>query len=730
MILRGVLAYVVLATTVITHSQTRPFEPLDVFKLKRVLEVATSPDGSHVAYTVNIERPFEEGPGSDYRELHVLDVATGVSTPYITGTNDVHGVQWKPDGTQITFTGKLGEAKTNTLYGINLSGGTWFPIVELPGASNYAWNPKGESIAYVADEPSTTDPREARMKKQYERMGFNAEVFEERVVNKALYVYDLAAQKAVQWSRSGSVFGFVWSPEGDRIAAQIAPRNLVDDSYMFKDIYILNTSGQLKLVDAPGKLGDMAWSTDGKYLAFTAAVDVNDPASGNLYALDADKPTTWKEIRNYTEGFEGTVNSVFWKDDKTMVYVSDESIDRTLREVKVSGGASTLVIKGGDVVVGATSFSNGLLAFGGNTWRHPDDLFTYDFRRSISTRHTVLNPWLDSMSFGKQERFAWTAQDGTPLEGFIIYPANYQPGTRYPLVTYVHGGPEACVTNGWFTGYSTWGQLAASQDMFVFAPNYRSSTGRGVAFSKLGQKDLADEEFTDILDGIDKLVADGKVDRNRVGIGGGSYGGYFSAWAATRHSDRFAAAVCFVGIGNQISKRNTTDIPYEDYYVHWLIWSNEDIQLMYDRSPVKWASNNKTPTLILHGKDDPRVHPSQSLELYRTLKMQGKAPVRLVWYPGEGHGNRNNPAQLDYAIRTLEWFTFYLKESHAPGEMPAADLDYGVEPSRGEATGRPDRGERPTRERGDRPERDPNRPRGSKQTPNQPQSEPQVKPGG
>ncbi|MCF8432650.1 MAG: prolyl oligopeptidase family serine peptidase, partial [Melioribacteraceae bacterium] len=144
------------------------------------------------------------------------------------------------------------------------------------------------------------------------------------------------------------------------------------------------------------------------------------------------------------------------------------------------------------------------------------------------------------------------------------------------------------------------------------------------------------------------------------------------------HSERFAAAVVFVGISNQISKRNTTDIPYEDYYVHWGIWNYEDFEKVYDRSPVKYTKDAKTPTLILHGTADPRVHPSQSLELYRSLKMHGKAPVRLVWYPGEGHGNRKNPARLDYSLRTMQWFNYYLKGEGDPDQKPNIEIDYNL----------------------------------------------------
>ena len=210
-------------------------------------------------------------------------------------------------------------------------------------------------------------------------------------------------------------------------------------------------------------------------------------------------------------------------------------------------------------------------------------------------------------------------------------------------------------------------------------PNYRGSSGRGVGFSKADQGDMGDEEFNDVIDGIDYLINKGMVDKARVGIGGGSYGGYFSGWGATKHTSRFAAAVAFVGISDQVSKRYTTDIPWESYYSHWTFWTYEKFDLVFDRSPIKYANGSQTATLILHGKEDPRVHPSQSLELYRALKMHGKAPVRLVWYPGEGHGNRKNPARLDYNLRTLEWFDYYLKSDNDKTRKPSKDLDYGVE---------------------------------------------------
>jgi dipeptidyl aminopeptidase/acylaminoacyl peptidase len=191
-------------------------------------------------------------------------------------------------------------------------------------------------------------------------------------------------------------------------------------------------------------------------------------------------------------------------------------------------------------------------------------------------------------------------------------------------------------------------------------PNYRGSTGRGVAYSKGDHNDLMGEEMHDNLTGIDHLIQLGLVDKYRVGIGGGSYGGYTSAWAATKHSDRFKAAVVFAGIANQISKAGMTDTPVENAGVHWNVWLYDDMDLVWDRSPIKHIRNAKTPTLIGHGERDLRVPTGQAYELYRGLKHM-KVPTELVIYPREPHGLRERAHQIDFCQRALAWYQKYLK---------------------------------------------------------------------
>ena len=165
----------------------------------------------------------------------------------------------------------------------------------------------------------------------------------------------------------------------------------------------------------------------------------------------------------------------------------------------------------------------------------------------------------------------------------------------------------------------------------------------------------------------------GLVDTKRVGITGGSYGGYASAWAATKLTEHFAASVMFVGISNQLSKFGTTDISNEMHLVHARSYPWDKWQYYLERSPIYWAHQSKTPLLIMHGKDDPRVHPAQSMEMYRYMKVQGK-DVRLVYYPGEGHGNRKAAAQYDYSLRLMRWMDNYLMDGNK--EMPDYKLDH------------------------------------------------------
>ncbi len=216
---------------------------------------------------------------------------------------------------------------------------------------------------------------------------------------------------------------------------------------------------------------------------------------------------------------------------------------------------------------------------------------------------------------------------------------------------------------------------------FVFYPNYRSSTGYGLSFALAGYEDPAGIEFDDIADGIDHLIETGFVDKDKVGLAGGSYGGYAAAWFATFYTEKVKAVSMFVGISDLISKRGTTDIPVEELYVH----SGKKLEDMWDlslkRSPIYYAHQSKTAVLILGGSSDTRVHPSQSMEMYRRLKMNDHPAVRMVQYPGERHGNSKQTNRADVLYRQISWFEWYLAGNKpVNGPMPPLDISdkYGL----------------------------------------------------
>lgn len=656
-----------------SFGQSRGLTPEDLLKIKNVTEVKISPDGKMIAYTLNVPRPLNEEPGSNYNNLYIYNLEDHESVGLLANKNSVSSIQWDPESEKIYFLGKFGEVKSNQIYSIDSDGGSPDLVTNEPsGVLAFKVSPDGQKIAFVRLED------QSKLKQEMLKRGFDAEIYEEEYQNRNLYILNLDNKSIKQLTTASSVFDFQWSPDSKLIAAAVADRNLVDDSYMFKRLHIIDTEtgSNYKLIENPGKLTQFAFSPSGKKIAFVSASGVNDAVSGSLFICDVPNTKKFSELQNLVEGFEGSVIMVQWLDDNTLVYSSEEGVDITLRSQKIDQKTSKVLIEPGKIVFRNFDLLKNIFAFGGNTKEHPNELFSYNSETNEILKLTNHNNWLSDIKLAKQEKIEYTAKDGLKIQGVLIYPLNYKEGNKYPLITYIHGGPESAVQNGWETGYSSWGQFAAAKDFFVFMPNYRASSGRGVEFTMMGFGDLAGKEFEDVIDGIDFLIQKGFVDKDRVGIGGGSYGGYFSAWAATKYTDRFAAAVVFVGISDQISKRNTTDIPWEDYYVHWGFWTHENEQLVWERSPVRYAHLSNTPTLILHGKEDPRVHPSQSLELYRALKLHSKAPVRLVFYPGQGHGNSKNTSRYDYLIRTLDWFKYYLNSNNPKDRMPAKYLEF------------------------------------------------------
>jgi len=686
MIVRIASILVALIATTSVAASGMTFEQLAA--IREVGDAQVSPDGKRIAYTLEIPRTIgEDDDGAEWVELWVVDRDGTNARPYVHGEVRVSRVRFSPDGRLITYLAKRDGDKHRALWAIPVDGGESKRLVEFGSdVRDYRLSPVGGRLAFVAREP------EAKWKKKAKKKGYKQEVFEEDWRRQSVRILDIAPWAAVpsdpaeqdddddddeearELPVEGAVFGLEWTPDGKHLVLSVAPTPLIDDRYMNQRIgvYDANSGAISASVTNPGKLGAIAVSPDGATIAMITAADPNDPLGGRLSVT----PIGGGAPRDLMPDLDAHVTQIAWRDSKTLAFLADVGEETAYGEVKLAGGKPRMMLESGDGSVPAMtamslSSAGETVAFVGQTPTHPGELYVLADGEKTPRRATDSNPWLDGVELGRQEVYSWTARDGLELRGVLIRPVEQTSGPA-PLMRIVHGGPEGHVRNGWITNYSRPGQLAAADGYVVLYPNYRGSTGRGVQFSKLGQGDAAGAEFDDLIDAVDALVEDGLVDTERVGVTGGSYGGYATAWCSTRHTERFRAGVMFVGISNKISKGLTTEIPYEDRMVHTLFdpWENWEFSL--ERSPVYHAEQSRTALLIAGGTADSRVHPSQSLQLYRALKLIDRTPVRYVRYPGEGHGNLRAAARDDFARRLMRWMNhFVLTDANEP---PAVEL--------------------------------------------------------
>jgi dipeptidyl aminopeptidase/acylaminoacyl peptidase len=648
------------------HAQLTPEQ---VTQLRTVTSVALSPDARWAAYTVSQPRAPEEDTVAGLRgisELWVAPVAGGAPRAVIQHPLSASGPAWSPDGSLLGFVHR------GQVHVVPAGGGDARAITSMAtNVTSFKWSPDGRAIAFTANVAEAAGEAERR------RRGDDVIVSSGPVLRWLPGAPAASVQLWVQPADGGdaraltpaehTVREYAWAPDSRTLAVQTTETTDADADQLFRRIQLVTTDGTAPRLLTPteGKLGAMAWSPDGTRLAYLGATRLNDPLAQSVFVVQPGGAAV-----NLTPDYEGTVVWVGWQDARTVRFVSVESTRTALHSVPAAGGAHTRLAGLGPESFQSVSFSRdgGTFAAPASTSQHPAEVHIGTLRDRRLRRLTTHNAWLADVRLGRQETVTYTARDGWRIDGILVHPIDAQPGVRAPLAVLPHGGPEGIDFDGWGTNALYPAQLLAGAGYAVFRPNYRGSGGRGVLFSQGDHRDLGGREFDDILDGIDFLHEQGIADRDRVGISGTSYGGYFSAWAGTRHSDRFRLAMPFAGISNWMSFMGTTDIPYEMSIVHWDLWPYEHPLLMWERSPIAHISNARTPMIIGHGLVDDRVHPEQMMQLHQALRLKD-VPSELILYPREPHGLLERQHQLDYMRRILDAFDRYVR----PPSPPATD---------------------------------------------------------
>jgi dipeptidyl aminopeptidase/acylaminoacyl peptidase len=656
-LLAPVLALILAASVA---AQESVLTPDLILTIRQVTDAQIAPDGSRVALQVSRPRTADERPGGAIPEIWIVPATGGDPVRFTTNDEGDRAPQWSPDGRSLAFLSRRPGSEFTQVYVIPAAGGE---ARRLTSAANnvgsFKWSRDGSRVAYTVTDPKTKEEIDN------ERQGKDWTVVDRNYRHIRLHAIDVVSKKShVVTQTDLTVHDYDWSPDGTQLVIASAPTPTVDDSFMRLSVQTVPAAGgkPALVTKTEGKLGHPRWSPDGKWIAWLGAIQLNDPFAGSVFVA----PSGGGKAENLTPGWEGTGTWLGWLPGQgsTIAFVATERQDTKVYTLRVADRTRQLVDTGAVSILGGPSFTTDgrRLAYAASTPVHPNEAFTTAVGTPGANRLTTLNPQLKGIQFGAQEIVTWKARDGWHIEGILVKPVGYREGQRYPVIMQPHGGPESADLNSWYGTYSRWGQMLAGRGYAVFYPNYRGSIGRGPKFAMADHRDLMGGEFEDMLDGLDHLVKIGIADPNRIGVGGGSYGGYTSAWAATYGSERFKAAVMWMGISNWISMTGTADIFFENSAVHWdmMMYENNNYEMYWERSPLKHIQKANTPTLIIHGAVDPRVPIGQSEEMYTALKWKG-VPVEFVRYPRAGHGVTERAHQEDFMHRVIGWFDKYVK---------------------------------------------------------------------
>lgn len=622
--------------------------------LQQVRDAAISPSGRRVAFVRSVTQASDPEAGDGYQQILLVPLDGGEERAFTARGVSSSSPRWSPDGSALAFlTRRQDRHEERQIYLIPADGGEAQLLTRHEtGVEAFAFSPDGASIAFVARDPESEESRAmAEEKRDWTVAG-------QRPSLQRLWVLDLASrQERRLWEGLPSAGRFAWSADGESLIFHGAPSTWADHAMMYGRLHRVPAAGGTPEVlwETEGKLGDLEVSPDGETLAFLGAVDVSDPLAQSVFVA----PATGGTPENLTPGVEASFQELQWADDDHLLVRATEGTRCTLSLLDVRDGSREVIVDEGAGLFGVELHrESGRLCAIADSVRHPRELYAGSIEGGGLARLTASNPALERLELGLPRVIEWRAEDGQRVEGVLTLPVGAEPDARHPLVVNPHGGPEGADR----MGFDTFPQLCAARGFAVLQPNYRGSAGRGVAWSKGDHKDLGGQEFRDVLAGIDLLVERGIADPQRVGMAGWSYGGYFSALAATHHTERFQAAVVGAGISNWVSFLGTTDIPHENFHVHWNLWmyGEEGYWPFWRASPLSASRGARTPTLILHGAGDERVPPSQATELHRALQHEGVA-VELVTYPRSGHGVRERAHRLDLFRRQLDWLERHLR---------------------------------------------------------------------
>ena len=640
-------------------------QPGDRFKSVNVSDPQISPDGKSIVCVVS--RPNAKDNRYD-ADLVLVDAASGAQRNLTFERRGIASPRWSPDGTQVAFLANASadRAAKRQIWIVSMNGGDPRRITDAPrGVQQLAWSPDGSQIAFVtADEQASNEDKN---NKSFEIQDDDF-LIAEAVTPSHVWVVPArggAARRISSGSWSVPIAHppgpvpspLSWSPDGKTIAITKRDSPHAKTPNVSRIALLDVATGTTKRLTSHSlDESQPVFSPDGTRIAYW------HPQGGvreNQNAIWV-APATGGDGKEATASIDRNVFRAVWLPDSKSFLTGGHDRTGTAYWIVPADGGAPRRLNLGDIEpswsfwIDASIAANGAIAFTGSTSQHPRELYILSSPDAAPRRLTDFNREIAALELGKVESIEWK-NEGYDEDGVLVFPPNFDPTKKYPLVVYIHGGPRAATT----TGFASLPQELAAHDWIVFQPNYRGSDNLGNRYTHAIVDDSGAGPGRDVMAGIEAVKKRGYVDGDKIVVGGWSYGGYMTSWMIG-HYPIFKAAVSGAAVNNLVDQYVLGDGGLGRRQSWGSPFAGDNIKRYIEQSPITYAANIKTPTLILSDTGDVRVPIVQSFEMYRALSDAG-TPVRFIAYPVSGHSPDDPVHQADVSRRYIEWFSEYLK---------------------------------------------------------------------
>jgi len=633
-----------------------------LLQLESISDFKISPDEKWVAYTLS-----ENDLKKDKKRKRVYMISILGGAPIAISGKDYSASEpkWSPDNKYLSFLASKGEDEKTQVWLSNRLGGDAEVLTKIPqGVTSHEWSPSSDRLLLVLTDPKpeelTLDKEDDKKAKPYviDRRQFKQDYvgYLDRYRN---HLYSLVPGDSLATQLTFGDFDDsdpVWSPDGKKIAF-VSNRTEDPDGNSDSNIWIVSADPKdkgaalIKVTTNPNSDNSPSWSPDGKNIVYKTITNGKilwyageklaiAPAAGN------------GEAKVLTENLDRNISSPkFSKDGKNILFLLEENGTSILASIAPNGQHLQRIITGAISIAAYELGADAIVTLVGKVNR-PNNL--YIFKNKVLQELTTVNDLL--LADTKKptiEKITFNSTDGTPIEGFVVKPVDFDASKKYPTILWIHGGPTA----QYDFSFDSEAQLFAANGYVVLLINPRGSTGYGEDFCKAIFADWGNLDYQDVMSGVDHAIAQGYADPNKLVVGGWSYGGILTNYVITK-TNRFKAAMS--GASEALYRAN---YGHDHYQLTWeqelgLPWENKEA---WERiSPYNDVAKIVTPTLWMGGSDDWNVPILNSEQMYMAMKRLGRE-TQLIVYPGEHHGISRPSFQKDRMERYLEWMKKYVK---------------------------------------------------------------------